>query len=905
MFPYLNPDHRVGFFIGWSPLPKNPLIDPFPGEQVSCFDIDESGKMVQKRRRKRRTVAQRILDIGLAGIGLMFMGVVRLLVAFGHQAVRAVRFVFKKLQSMRSPPAALHSNSGKTSKTNAVKAPRRPQTVATSVSTTPRPLQPRAPAVSPSTGISGPGRWIPVNKPIVVHGITIAGGLFYVGSSLRTATGQDDPCLIDPDQPIAFRSMPVKIDGYWPSYGAINPQARRTYLEWLSSGRKDPNIDIGYVFLYFYGLERRAIFDAALDSALMRDYPILAAELTRLLSIYGNRSASFKKYARQLLDWVTFTNEQKLYASTNLAKIEDSLMKIKFALGQASMDSAPIPAKLVLAWVKQDRSNFALRTPATRCGAQFDAVFETKYREKFGSGIVFAPNKTRLKFIYSPASSGFSNAADIAMSFKDIPDTTVTGKMANAVKAIVEDATQTIEPFSRYLSRNADGVHDLEGLILLPPYLWPTALRQTLHGFKRAVLKAPVTMTCMELMNALGADTTLNKEKSKALAQSLSALSIGMEPDVLITQKAPRPDDTIVLFDLATVPDPTRDTTSYKACLLTVQLASAVAASDGEFSKDEFVHLNKQLQFWAHLPANHRARLSAQLRIRRVSPIKLHVIAKQMQTLSQDAKNAVIAFMATLVQSDGQVSAKEVRFMEKVHTALGLDASAYLAQHEAVLLQEKLQKKTLPKAATTAPVKPAFVLDPLKIAALQSETSTVDALLQGIFAPQTEELTPSISPVTVATVVPAVDTTIAPSKPSIVQLDAAKIAALQEDTERVGSLLAGIFVDDTAVPDSTEPEQKTQEPQDTTASESNTEPADQPLLLPGLDEAHDAFARLLVTRTQWSREELQDVANDMELMLDGALERVNDAAYDAHDAPLTEGEDPIEINLETKDKLLS
>ena len=874
------------------------MIDPFPSEQVSCFDIDESGKMVQKRRRKRRTVAQRILDIGLAGIGLIFMGLFRCLLACGQHAVRAVRFLFKQLQSMRSPPAASRSNSGTTSKPNAVKAPRRPPTVAASVSTTARPLQPRT-AAPAGTSLSGPGRWIPVNKTVVVHGITIAGGLLYVGSSLRTATGQDDPCLIDPDQPIAFRSMPVKIDGYWPSYGAINPQARRTYLEWLSSGRKDPNIDIGYVFLYFYGLERRAIFDAALDSSLMRDYPVLAAELTRLLSIYGNRSASFKKYARQLLDWVTFTNEQKLYASTNLAKIEESLMKIKFALGQASMDSAPIPAKLVLAWVKQDRSNFALRTPATRCKTQFDAVFETKYREKFGSGIVLAPNKTRLKFIYAPASSAFSNAADIAMSFKDIPDTTVTGKMANAVKTIVEDATQTIEPFSRYLSRNADGVHDLEGLILLPPYLWPTALRQTLHGFKRAVLKAPLTMTCQELMTALGADTTLNKEKSKALAQSLSALSIGMEPDVLITQKAPRPDDTIVLFDLATVPDPTRDTTSYKACLLTVQLASAVAASDGEFSKEEFVHLNKQLQFWAHLPANHRARLSAQLRIRRANPIKLHLLAKQMQTLSQDAKNAVIAFMATLVQSDGQVSAKEVRFMEKVHAALGMDASVYLAQHEAVLAQEKLKPKALTKATTTPSRKPAFVLDPLKIAALQSETSTVDTLLQGIFSPDVEETTPLSAPVAVVST-PAVT----PVKALTVQLDAAKIAALQEDTERVGSLLAGIFVDDTAVSDDSDTTLDTQESQNTTATENNTDLVPAHLLLPGLDEAHDAFARLLVTRTQWSREELQDVANDMELMLDGALERVNDAAYDAHDAPLTEGEDPIEINLETKDKLL-
>ena len=34
----------------------------------------------------------------------------------------------------------------------------------------------------------------------------------------------------------------------------------------------------------------------------------------------------------------------------------------------------------------------------------------------------------------------------------------------------------------------------------------------------------------------------------------------------------------------------------------------------------------------------------------------------------------------------------------------------------------------------------------------------------------------------------------------------------------------------------------------------------------------------------------------MELMLDGALEHINEAVLDACDEPLTEGEDPVEIN---------
>jgi hypothetical protein len=81
---------------------------------------------------------------------------------------------------------------------------------------------------------------------------------------------------------------------------------------------------------------------------------------------------------------------------------------------------------------------------------------------------------------------------------------------------------------------------------------------------------------------------------------------------------------------------------------------------------------------------------------------------------------------------------------------------------------------------------------------------------------------------------------------------------------------------------------------------------DEPLATPGilgLDADHSAFVRLLVTRSSWLRNELADAAADMELMLDGALEHINEAALDALEAPLTEGDDPIEINKEILEAL--
>jgi len=121
------------------------------------------------------------------------------------------------------------------------------------------------------------------------------------------------------------------------------------------------------------------------------------------------------------------------------------------------------------------------------------------------------------------------------------------------------------------------------------------------------------------------------------------------------------------------------------------------------------------------------------------------------------------------------------------------------------------------------------------------------------------------------------------------QLDPVRIAALQKDTDKVSVLLANIFKEEAPAP----------------APEVDVEPEEveskQGLL--GLDVAHGSFARVLLSRPEWSREDLLDVASDLDLMLDGALEHINEACFDAHDMPLTEGENPIVVNRDVLEKV--
>jgi TerB-C domain len=73
----------------------------------------------------------------------------------------------------------------------------------------------------------------------------------------------------------------------------------------------------------------------------------------------------------------------------------------------------------------------------------------------------------------------------------------------------------------------------------------------------------------------------------------------------------------------------------------------------------------------------------------------------------------------------------------------------------------------------------------------------------------------------------------------------------------------------------------------------------------GLDSAHSAFLQTLKTQTHWSREDLVRVAQQLDLLLDGALELINEAAFDRCDEALTEGEDPLEVNPNVLQEMLS
>ncbi|MCI8406971.1 MAG: hypothetical protein HFE43_08265 [Oscillospiraceae bacterium] len=82
--------------------------------------------------------------------------------------------------------------------------------------------------------------------------------------------GTTEPSAIDIDLPVSFTDFSSEPLGYYPNYWGLTPEQRGSYLRWLAD--ISAPIDIGYVFLFYYGLERHLFFgnsEAALAAILL------------------------------------------------------------------------------------------------------------------------------------------------------------------------------------------------------------------------------------------------------------------------------------------------------------------------------------------------------------------------------------------------------------------------------------------------------------------------------------------------------------------------------------------------------------------------------------------------------------------------------------------------------------
>ena len=684
--------------------------------------------------------------------------------------------------------------------------------------------------------------WLVRARSVALAGRTLGGGIYF-GTGLQSVhLGSPEPALIDPRLPVdsSITDCTVRRLNYWPSYSAAPPDARAAYLNWLDSGRKDPKADLGYVFLYFYGLERRALYDAAVSAVAKAELPEIQAEVERLLTIYGG-NRSFQMYGGSLLDLLkNRVVEPGLYKHPPppLRASNTFALDHRIALAQCADDGSPLPAEWAYTWLLAEPTT-RLRTPAVRCPEEFKRLFVQRYGEVFGTGLVLSTNKTRLKMERQPASSTFGWPSGHTLRF-DLPDVTVLTAPVKKLQDIAESCYPRLEGYSRFIGKDASRAGSFDAILELPLALWPDQYRRVVENLRKVVGEAnrPAAIPFEKFKSWFPEWQTMTRTKLGSLARAMSEAGLGMEPDARFGGAVPDTGSSVVFFADDAASASASPSARYTAAALTLQLGAAVAMADGVPSDVEKGLMTRQLEEWLHLSESERRRLHAFMRFVLAAPTKLNGIKGKVEALDKAQRDAIGDFLTLIAQADAVVTAAEVKNLEKSFRLLGLD--------------------------------PQSVYSKLHVAATEPVTVLPAGGERGHPIPKPPRATPGTG----------------------IELDSAKIAALQKDSERVSAILGAIFAGE---PVAAEPE--------VTPVEEEPTPAPKAGLL-GLRAGDSAFVTTLLGRQHWTRAELEELADDRGFMLDGVLERINDASLDKYEKSLLEGEDPVDVNPDVARELL-
>ena len=681
--------------------------------------------------------------------------------------------------------------------------------------------------------IGPPAKWYGPSMNVTVKGYNIPGGLIYVGSNLPDNYGyQNDACLINPELDVIAAEpweAEDKMD-YWPKYDRIPAKCRGAYLKWLAGGRSEPEAYIGYVFLFFYGLEHRLMLDGTKGEVSERERSAIVNEVRRLLKIYeGNRS--FRGYANNFL-----AMEWALYQSDNPAPqyidFDDRYCTEPFQLVLAKNVAAnkPIPADMALQWYHLS-PNVSLRTPARRCAKEFRNLFIRRYHKKYNEGFTVPPNKTRLKLYYRAANPSFQG--NTKLDVPNLPNPFMLTGPIKKIGNIVEECTQELEAYSRFLGRKGTDPKSLAALALIPKELinqtsGAKTIKDRLHKISQnGIGYIPID----SLYKVMGQKkpATLTKKEFESLSSFIDSMDFGIAPDIRYHNMKPTLDGSVTVFSKGHGLD-FRPSKEFRTVTTIIRLGAMVSQIDNDLNPAEEAILRELIKDNRELTAIEKDSLLAFLYWCIRTPQNAAGLKAKLSEVSDTAKSAISHILVTVAHADGEIKTEEVKQLEKLYATLGLkkdqvtsDIHALAANSEPVTVghRDPDSSYALPQPATPVGTSRGFVLNEELIRIRKEETKQVKSVLEEIFAQQEEESA---------------------------ELPPAGAMSLNN-----------------------------------------------PLSL--LDTAHQHLFNQLLKKETWERAAFQETCKSLGLMVDGAMEVLNEWAFENTNAPLIDDGEPIYVDV--------
>ncbi len=678
--------------------------------------------------------------------------------------------------------------------------------------------------------------------------LTANGGGRYYGAS-----------VIDLAQPIAQNaSGHVQELYYWPQYSELSSQQRHKYFTWLADGRRDPDFELGYVFIFFYGLERRLL--EGHNRAEIR------AEIMRLAAIY-TESRSFQGYASRLLifDALKSLNAYKQEHLDHVFPLETRNGKVNENALYAQLawyvrTNTPISSRLALSIARHDP-----RSPSSvifdRAKNELETLYARRFEERFPNGFLPTPAAQGHKLDYQPASPTLTYEP---INIEPILLENPLGR-SSQFKPIIQiliDCLEDLKGYSRAISKSLDDELTAELWEKLPPDLkaetphpdyqqWLNVVSEYLDPEGWAHIPAGILAT----LRGIDKRPKLTRVQASGVAETLEVFQLCVEPDPRQTLKPWAWDELVIVFRDDELDAHLKPKSQYAAASLVLNLAMMIAAADGEVSSEEVEVTLEFIHERFRLSQSEQKRLQALTLALAHTDINLQGMAKRLEeTLSEGQRSALGKLLIEVALADGVLDTGEKKGLKRAFKVLGLD------ENEAVEQAEEMLAKRTREMAEPVTVRP------------DSTTNGGEAI-----PPR-----------------PPTSTTSQADQP--IALDPAAIANILRETREIAQVL------NAALTDAPEELDELDEPAPAPATEPTTQATPQRTSITGpiqhLESRFHPFLAELTTQKQWSVSDFDALSRKHNLMPTGAIDVINEWADEHLGDFLLEGDGPYNVSHE-------
>lgn len=537
--------------------------------------------------------------------------------------------------------------------------------------------------------------------------------------------------------------------GYWPQYSQLTPDQRANYLAWLAGGRKAELVDIGYAFIYFYGLERRAFVDN-------EDIETVLTQANRLMYRY-QASRSFFGYASRFIAFVLVRvglenlprESFDIVFEQSLKEFDDETLAV--ALAWLHKANTPLPPFLAFEVARND-IRASRSVVVARVAEHFRALFYKKYADHFGDGLHLQAAARERLIEYKPASPTVLNSMS-QYGLARIRISNILG-LSSQFKLLVdmwEECIEELKPLSREIGKGRD-VLTRQAYEALPEALKAEVDhpdREKWESFVAANTSENniVITTVGNLAPLCGFEqrAKLTTHQSEEMASTAGDVGFVLVPDPRVTGRGYKWDEMVALFRPEGRPDVPSDK-KYRAAVLMLEMGMAVAAADGTVELEEVDQIISFLKGQFLLVPNDARRIDAYKEILVKQPPALSNLAKRLQSvLTADHLEVVCQFLVGVAAANGSIDKRERSTLRRFYTALGLPTSKLddiIAKLLGPMPEAVEVQRGVPVPGEKIPARqeqPVFTLNAAALHTILQETEQVAQMLGDALTASAEE----------------------------------------------------------------------------------------------------------------------------------------------------------------------